>query len=330
MRGWSSASIRVRLTAWYAAVLFLMLAIYATASFLAVRHEFYEQLEDHPPAAGSDAYSEQHVEEQLREVRLVLVLGLPLVVGLAAVGGFMLAGRALAPMEVSFHQLRRFTADASHELRTPLSIIRGIGEVGLRETRTPAEYKEAIGSMLEEVDRLTKLVDTLLRLSHADAGTVVLSSERLDLGQVARDVAQSLGLLAEERAQRVTLDVASAVPVEADRLVLREAVANIVDNAVKYSPPGSTIGIDVRTEGSQALLTVTDQGPGVPVEYRERIFDRFFRIDEGRSRDHGGTGLGLAIAKWAVEANRGRLVVDAGPRGGSAFRIVLPLKGEQV
>jgi len=330
MRGWSSASIRFRLTAWYTAVLFLMMAIYATVTFLAVRHEFYEQLENQPHAASGEQYTEAHVQEQLREVLIVLVLGLPLVVALAAAGGYMLAGRALAPVETSFNQLRRFTADASHELRTPLSVIRGIGEVGLRETRTPAEYKEAIGSMLEEVDRLTSLVDALLRLSHADAGTVVLSSERLDLGQLARDVLTSLGVLADERSQRFALDLAAGVSVSADRLMLREAVTNIIDNAIKHSPRGSSIQVDVRSDGSQALLTVTDEGPGVPVEYRERVFDRFFRIDEGRSRDHGGTGLGLAIAKWAVEANGGRLSVDAGPRGGSAFRIALPVKGDQV
>jgi signal transduction histidine kinase len=330
MRGWSSASVRLRLTAWYTTVLFLMMAIYATVTFLAVRHEFYEQLEDQPHVSSSELSSEAHVQEQLREVLIVLVLGLPLVVALAAAGGYMLAGRALAPVETSFNQLRRFTADASHELRTPLSVIRGIGEVGLRETRMPAEYKETIGSMLEEVDRLTSLVDALLRLSHADAGTVVLSTERLDLGQLARDVAGSLAVLADERSQRIALDLADGVSVNADRLVLREAVTNIVDNAIKHSPRGSSIQVDVRTDGSQALLTVTDEGPGVPVEYRDRVFDRFFRIDEGRSREYGGTGLGLAIAKSAVEANGGRLSVDAGPSGGSAFRIALPLKGDQV
>ena len=329
MRGWSSASIRFRLTAWYTAVLFLMMAIYASVTFLAVRHEFYEQLEDHPRAADGELYTEAHVQEQLREVLIVLVLGLPLVVALAAAGGYVLAGRALEPVVTSFNQLRRFTADASHELRTPLSVIRGTGEVGLRETRTPAEYKEAIGSMLEEVDRLTSLVDALLRLSHADAGTVVLSTERIDLGQLARDVAASLGILADERSQRFALDLAAGVSVSADRLVLREAVTNIIDNAIKHSPRGSSIQLDVRLDGSHALLTVTDEGPGVPVEYRDRVFDRFFRIDEGRSRDHGGTGLGLAIAKWAVEANGGRLSVNAGPRGGSAFQIALPVKGDQ-
>jgi signal transduction histidine kinase len=227
-----------------------------------------------------------------------------------------------AGLESSFDQLRRFTADASHELRTPLAVIRGIGEMGLKETRTPAEYKEAMGSMLEEVDRLTSLVDTLLRLSHGDAGTVRLSREPVDLGQLTRDVVSSLGILAEERTQRLNIDIADGVSVTADRLVLREAITNVVDNAIKYSPKASTIVIRVRAEDDQAILEVADEGPGIAAEHRERIFDRFFRVDAGRSRDSGGTGLGLAIAKWAVEVNGGRISVEDGASG-SVFRIVL-------
>jgi heavy metal sensor kinase len=287
------------------------------------------------------------------------------IVVLAGVGGYVLARRALAPidalaadarritaerlherlsvpnehdeigrlaavinetfarLESSFDQLRRFTADASHELRTPLSVIRGIGELGLGQTRTPAEYKEAIGSMLEEVDRLTRLVDTLLRLSRGDAGTVRLSPEVLDLADLARDVASSLGILAEERHQRVHVSAAGGVRVVADRLVLRDAVANLVDNAIKYGPPDSTIDIRVHDDAERPTLTVTDRGPGIAPEHRARVFDRFYRIDEGRSREMGGTGLGLAIAKWAVEANGGDIALES-TSDGSTFRITLP------
>ena len=335
---WSGTSIRVRLTVLYAVVLSLLLVIYASATYVAVRHEFREQLEgqsdkeaaEHGPAADP----EERMEEQLHEILVVLVLGLPMIVGLAGVGGYVLARRALAPidqlgaearritadrlherlsvpnqqdeigrlaavindtlarLESSFEQLKRFTADASHELRTPLSVIRGIGEMGLRETRTPAEYKDAMGSMLEEVDRLTRLVDTLLRLSRADAGTDRLSRDVIDLGELARDVASSLGILAEERRQRLQVHAGEIVRVSADRLVLRDAITNLVDNAIKYAPPGSAIDLRVAATGPRAILTVTDEGPGIPVEHRDRIFDRFYRVDEGRSREKGGTGLG--------------------------------------
>lgn len=368
MSWWSTASIRVRLTAWYTAALSLMLVVYATAVFVAVRHEFMEQLEDeeHQVEHQQSLTPEQRMEAQVDEIFVVLVMGLPVVVALAGVGGYVLARRALAPidhlgaearritaerlherlsvpnekdeigrlgavinetlarLQSSFDQLRRFTADASHELRTPLSVIRGLGEMGLRETRSPAEYKDTIGSMLEEVDRLTRLVDTLLRLSRGDAGTVRLSLETIDLGQLARDVVSSLGILAEERQQCLELDTVDRVRVSADRLVLRDAITNVIDNAIKYSPNGSTIQVRVGHNRTDANVSVGDQGPGIPSEHREQIFDRFYRIDEGRSREMGGAGLGLAIARWAVEADGGRIYVES-PGRGSIFRIALPL-----
>jgi heavy metal sensor kinase len=368
---WSNASIRVRLTAWYMAVLSLMLVAYATATYLAVRHEFREQLErelhEHIEAVSPEpeAALEDRFQQQLREILVVLVLGLPLIVVLAGLGGYVLARRALSPidhlagearritaerlhqrlsvpnehdeigrlaavindtfarLESSFDQLRRFTADASHELRTPLSVIRGIGEHALRETRTPPEYKDAMGSMLEEVDRLTRLVDTLLKLSRGDAGTIRLARDVLDLGDLTREVVSSLGILAEERQQRLQVVAAEDVRVSADRLVLRDAITNVVDNAIKYGPARSTIDVRVDADAEQATVTVRDAGPGIPAEHRERIFDRFYRVDEGRSREMGGTGLGLAIAKWAVEANGGQISLDTATTG-SVFRITLP------
>jgi heavy metal sensor kinase len=455
---WVPPSIRVRLTGWYSVALCLMLVVYATATYLAVRHEFFEQLEDqlhddfeaaegflvpaadghivwasdrhHDPdededrgidvwaAGGEPIYrsgastslppvalaaasatpryesldvngrtwrtmtgttfvggrsgvmrvsrSEDKLRAQMAEILVVLVLGLPLVVALAGVGGYVLAKRALTPidhlatearritaerlherlsvpnprdeigrltavindtyarLEASFDQLRRFTADASHELRTPLTVVRGIGEMSLKETRTPTEYKEAIGSMLEEIDRLTTLVDTLLRLSYGDAGTVRLSPETIDLAELAREVAVSLALLAEERDQQLEVEVAEAVYATVDRLVLREAVTNILDNAIKYGPKHSRVRIRVHANRDRAVLEISDEGSGVAPEHRERIFDRFFRVDEGRGRESGGTGLGLSIAKWAVEVNGGRISVESGATSGSVFRIELP------
>jgi signal transduction histidine kinase len=192
-----------------------------------------------------------------------------------------------ARLEASFDQLRRFTADASHELRTPLAVVRGIGEATVSEKRSPPEYEEAIGSMLEELDRLTHLVDTLLRLSHGDAGTIRLARERIDLAQLASDVTSSLNILAEEHQQRLTVDIDEHVAVAVDRLVLREAITNVLDNAIKYSPPGSAISVRVGQDDGEGLIAVSDEGPGIAPEHRERIFDRFFRIDKARSREEG-------------------------------------------
>ena len=198
----------------------------------------------------------------------------------------------------------------------------------MSEVRTAAEYRDVIGSMLEEVDRLTSLVDTLLRLSHGDAGTIRLVRERLDLGDLTSEIVSSLRILAEERSQRLILTAAGPVIVSVDRLVLREAITNVVDNAIKYSPPNSTIEAVVRATDGHAIVSVADEGPGIAPEHRHRIFDRFFRIDEGRSRDAGGSGLGLAIARWAVEVNGGEVTVEQRPNGGALFRISLPLGQE--
>jgi heavy metal sensor kinase len=371
-------SIRLRLTAWYALVLGLMLVVYATATFMAVRHEFHEQLDaelaaPEPPmavapadAALRSALLEARVDQQLWEIGVVLVLGLPLVVLLAAGGGYVLARRALAPidrlasntrritaarlherlsvpnpddeigrlaaainetlarLEGSFTQLRRFTADASHELRTPLAVIRGIGEVGLGAPRTSEEYQEVVGSMLEEVDRLASLVDTLLRLSHADTGSLALVPAAVDLHEVAREMVASLGILADDRHQRIAVVGTAPVMATVDRVVLREALINVLDNAIKYGPPRSSIEVRIAAVDGRAIMTIRDEGPGIPPEHRERIFDRFFRVDDARSRAAGGSGLGLAIAKWAVEVNGGYIRVDDTVGLGTTIRIDLP------
>ena len=152
----------------------------------------------------------------------------------------------------------------------------------------------------------------------------------MNVGQLARDVSSSLGILAEERNQTISLDVDDGIVAPFDRLVLREALTNVLDNAIKYGPVGSTVAIRVERAGDRVLVAIADQGPGVPPEHRERIFDRFFRVDQSRMRNGGGTGLGLAIAKWAVEIHGGEIAVDGRPGGGSQFQILLPLvEGER-
>ena len=220
--------------------------------------------------------------------------------------------------------MRRFTADASHELRTPLTAIRSVGEVGLRARRDEAAYREIIGSMLEEVDRLALLVDRLLMLSRADTGQERLSIEAVDIPELAEEVAEQLGVLAEEKNQSIRVRFDMVPRWFGDRVVLRQALLNLVDNAIKYSPPGGKIEVLVAQAPQGTLIDVSDTGPGIPTELRSRIFDRFYRVDKARSRDNGGTGLGLAIAKWAVEVNGGQLTLEPATGIGSRFRIALP------
>ena len=192
-------------------------------------------------------------------------------------------------LEDSFARLRRFTADASHELRTPLTAIRSVGEVGMHEGMDAASCREVIGSMLEETDRLTKLVDSLLTLSRADAGTVPFSKEVIDLAALAVEVGECLQVLAEEKEQNLAVAAPAPVFAEVDRSTLRQALINLLDNAIKYTPVRGEVQVTVgTTPGGEAALAVIDNGPGIAAEHREKIFERFYRVDEGRSREVGG------------------------------------------
>jgi heavy metal sensor kinase len=231
----------------------------------------------------------------------------------------------LVRLENAFERLRRFTADASHELRTPLTTIKSVGEVGLREQRDPAAYRDIIGSMLEEADRLARLVDGLLTLTWGDPTASRPNRERLDLSVLTEEVVDFLHVLAEEKQQTLRIDIREEVHVEADRWMLRQAIINIIDNAINYSPQNAAIQIVVgRAEQNGAIVEVTDEGPGISEEHRAKVFERFYRIDRDRSSQTGGTGLGLAIAQWAVEANGGRIELESREGTGSTFRITLP------
>jgi len=230
----------------------------------------------------------------------------------------------LSRLEAAFNQLRRFTADASHELRTPLTAIRSVGEVALQDQKSPAEYRDVIGSMLEEVDRLTRLVESLLVLSRADAGHVPLQRADISFLALAQEASALVEVLAEEKRQHVAVEGDTRPVVSADRLILRQAVVNLVDNAIKYSPADSRILVRVfASDNGHATLEVTDQGPGVPPEHSSHIFDRFYRMDAARSREWGGAGLGLSIARWAVEAHGGEIGVRSAGAQGSTFWIRL-------
>ena len=324
------------------------------------------------PVVIQVARSEAAMKQELDHLLLIFVLGLPLAVAAAGLGGYSLARRALAPvermaerarsitaerltdrlpvdnpndelgrlasvfndtltrLESSFEQMKRFASDASHELRTPLTAIRTVGEVGLRGNRNVAAYREVIGSMLEEVDGLTQLIDRLLTLSRADNGEVKLSLSAVDVCSLAEEVVTQLQVLAEEKQQSITVHRAASPYCKGDPLVLRQAFLNLVDNAIKYTPDGGCITILVSESPDAAIVDVSDTGPGIPLNLQPRIFDRFYRVDESRSRDNGGTGLGLSIARWAVEVNGGQLTLER-PEGGvgSTFRIVMPLASRE-
>ncbi len=231
----------------------------------------------------------------------------------------------LARLEKAFEQLRRFTADASHELRTPLAMIRSVGEVGLQKDGTRAEYRDIVGSMLEEVNRLTSLIDNLLTISRADSGHIQLHRTVVPVLALAREAAALFEILLEEKSQRLTVEGDAGARVEGDPVFLRQALVNVIHNAVKYSPAGEAISVVVRSApGNSVVVEIQDHGPGIPAEDQPKVFDRFYRVDRARWRESGGAGLGLSIVKWAVEAHGGAVALESHPPGGCTFRISLP------
>lgn len=231
----------------------------------------------------------------------------------------------LARLDASFAQLKRFSADVAHELRTPLTAIRSKGEVALRAEGNERDAREAISSILEETEYITRILDNLLLLARGDAGTAILSFKTIDLSALVAEVAADLKILAEEKQQHLAVNTGAAIEAYVDPTTVRQALYNILDNAIKYAPAGGNIELSVGIGApGQAVIEVKDDGPGIPAEDRERVFERFYRLDKARSRNGGGVGLGLAIAKWAIEANHGRIEFVAAEGWGSCCHVVVP------
>jgi heavy metal sensor kinase len=233
----------------------------------------------------------------------------------------------LARLEHSFEQLKQFTADASHELRTPLTAMRSVGEVALQNGGDTRYHHDVIGSMLEEVNRLTHLVDSLLIFARADSGHLPLQRVKVGLLELATESAVLLEVLAEEKKQSVEIEGDNSLTIIGDRLILRQALVAIIHNAVKYSPSQGSIHVRVGSENGDALVEIEDSGPGIAPEHRAKVFERFYRVDKARTRDEGGSGLGLSIADWSVRAHGGQIELECYDQRGCTFRIRLPANG---
>lgn len=232
--------------------------------------------------------------------------------------------RMIERLDDSFQHINRFSADVSHELRTPLAILRGELET-MAQQRVSIDQLEIIGSALEETERLAKIVDQLLAISRLDAGEACRERIRLDLAELATSTADQLHLLAEEKSISLQYSATRGVEVEADPLRLRQLIANLLDNAIKYTPKGGTVKLSVFASENQAILEVKDNGVGINLEALPHIFDRFYRADEARSRSSGGVGLGLAIVKAICTAHGATIRVTSEEGFGTCFRVSLLL-----
>jgi heavy metal sensor kinase len=233
--------------------------------------------------------------------------------------------RMIARLNDTFQNSRRFVADASHELRTPLTILRGELENMSEDSHLDAEWRERAASMLEEAMHLSKIVDQLFTLSRLDAGEAQSEWTHLDLSELAKTTAEQLSLLAEDKGITITCDVSQPMPVEGDRVRLKQIIVNLLDNAIKYTPEKGAIKLRVHGVNGHAVLEVRDNGVGIPADALPHIFERFYRADEMRIDGSESAGLGLAIVKAICAAHGAEVSVTSVPAAGSCFRVTLPL-----
>lgn len=231
----------------------------------------------------------------------------------------------ISRLENSFGQIRQFTADASHELRTPLTILTGEIELALRSRKRPEEYQDVLSSALQEVLRLSRVVEYLLLLSRADMGQIHLEKEPINLSEMLADLADAATVLGAPKNIYITYRHTEDLVIEGDQAKIYQIFLNLVDNAVKYTPEGGLISLTIHRDGRFAEVRVRDTGIGISAEHQKKIFDRFYRVDRARSRELGGAGLGLSIVQWKVEVHGGEINVESEPGQGSTFIVRLPL-----
>jgi heavy metal sensor kinase len=231
----------------------------------------------------------------------------------------------LGRLRDSVQASRRFLADASHELRTPLTVIKGeLQELSADAHLISADLRERVGSVLEEVARLEHLVSGLLALSRLDAGEELRELADVDLAVLAMSTAEQMRLMAEDRGIVIDLSGLGRVMVRGDQARLKQIIVNLLDNAIRFTQPGGTVTLRTAEDETAGVLEVLDTGIGIPASAIPQVFDRFFRVEEGRSREDGGAGLGLSIVKSICSMHGADIDLQSELDRGSRFRIRFP------
>jgi heavy metal sensor kinase len=235
----------------------------------------------------------------------------------------------LGRLDDSFARVREFTLRASHELKTPLTVMRGQIESALREQTAAFGLREMLLGQLDEIERLTKIVDSLTQLAKADAGQGALQLSTVRLDELLRDCCADAQVLAEPRGITVDLTAAEPCVFEGDRHRLRQLLLIIVDNAVKYNEPGGRVTLSLNPQPDSVEISCANTGKGIPADRLARVFDRFYRGEVATSDQEEGCGLGLAIAEWIVRAHGGRIDIQSVPHQVTRVRIQLPVRPDR-
>ena len=298
------------------------------------------------------------------QLRHAYLIALPVVLLLVGGGSWLLSGRALRPLtvlietleritargldrripelsrdqelsrlvtvfnqmmdrlETSFHQATRFSADAAHELKTPLTILQGELELGLHAAEPGSEQQRLFGRLIEELARMRSITEKLLLLAQADAGTLPLHLQEVVLSEILQEAVEDLGVLAP--GVTVVAEVDPEVRVAGDPHLLAQLVQNLTTNAARYNTATGRIALSLAAAPDQVVLRVTNTGPEIPRADQGRLFDRFYRGEVSRSREHGGVGLGLSLSREIARAHGGELTLEASEQGATTFKLVLP------
>lgn len=230
--------------------------------------------------------------------------------------------------EDTFQHLKKFNSDTAHELKTPLTILRGELSLALQNTKKPEEFAQVISSALDEVIRLSDIVETILELSRAEVGNLKLNLNYINISKIIDDIAEDAEILAEEKEIRVKSEIRAGVFCFADSDRIHQAVLNIIENAVKYTYEGGKIQISLWEEQEYAVIEIKDTGIGIPQNQIDKIFDRFFRSDNAKASNLPGMGLGLALVKWIIDLHHGEISVSSEVNKGSSFILKIPVKSK--
>ena len=313
---------RLRLTGWYLLILTIIVGLLSVVVYLLLLH--VQQTELHAVGGNSrHGFSRLFAHEEVMLAYYIVAVDLVILL-LAALGAYILAGRALRPIAEAMERQRRFAAAASHELRTPLTALQGNLEVALLNRRSTEEYEDTLKEAVGDIEHMGQLVKDLTVLARAESDTQLLSLAPLDLGDVARSAVETVQPLARRKQQTLTCRLPHALPVKGDAMKLRQALMNLLENAVSYTPTGGAIHVTGRRAHNHATIEVRDTGPGIQAEHLPHLFEPFYQVDTART-SVGHVGLGLSLAAWIVRAHGGQIRVESEPGVGTVFTVSLPL-----
>lgn len=331
-------SARIKLTLWYLLIimlisLFFSMIIYRSVTselerrFSSVEQGMHQQMmRFHFRGPSQFPFLQEHLDAAKRRVFIILLYTNGLILVLAGAAGYFLAGKTLEPIEEAMKEQERFVSDASHELRTPLTALKTSMEVALREKRlSTKEAKKILEEGLEEVENLETLTSSLLNLAQTSQMENQLSFSPVSLSEIADSAWQKVKNLADQKKINLRKNLTQVI-LKSDRESLEKLILILLDNAIKYTPSGGEVELEVGKDSRNAFIRVSDTGIGIPEEELSRIFDRFYRVEPSRSKvEAQGYGLGLSIAQKIVEKHKGKIEVKSRLNEGTVFTVYLPL-----